>query len=309
VTDARPRFAGADWGTTRLRVWLFGPRGEVLGERRSDEGLLAAQPDRFAGILEAQLASLGAARDLPVVICGMAGARQGWVEAPYVHVPATPAETFGSAIRVPGTTRDIRIIPGMAQADADAPDVMRGEETQLAGLEAVEGSRLVCMPGTHSKWVGMEDGTVAGFQTFMTGELFSVLSGHSILLHATGAPPASFDPTSKSFAAAIRTAFHDGHGFATNLFRVRAGSLLSGTDREHASATLSGLLIGAEIGAATARFGHPAQPVALIASGAMAELYAAALEAVDLPAATVDADAAVRNGLVAAARVLGLDAG
>ena len=111
--------------------------GKVLAERRSDEGLLTAQPEGFAAILERPSRRRSARRQaLPVIICGMAGSRQGWIEAPYVTVPAPLGDILAGAVRVPGQQRDIRIVPGLAQRHADAPDVMRGEETQLAGAAA-----------------------------------------------------------------------------------------------------------------------------------------------------------------------------
>ena len=79
---------------------------------------------------------------------------------------------------MPGQDRDIRILPGIAQRDPKAPDVMRGEETQLLGALGVDAAddAVVCMPGTHSKWVRANGGTVERFATFMTGELFDVVS-------------------------------------------------------------------------------------------------------------------------------------
>jgi 2-dehydro-3-deoxygalactonokinase len=308
VTDAkRAAVAAADWGTTRLRVWLLDAAGGVIAERRSDEGLLAAQPDRFEAILERQLAEMGAPASLPVVICGMAGSRQGWVEAPYITVPASLGEIFGAAARVPATARDIRIVPGLAQRDADRPDVMRGEETQLAGALARLGAgrHLACMPGTHSKWVELADGTVAGFQTFMTGELFSVLSAQSILRHSVGAE-AKVDAASPLFARWCENAVASPAPLETSLFRIRAATLLQGLEGADAAAALSGLLIGAEIVAARARFAVSGGPVVLIASGAMRDLYAEALRLAGFTAAIVEADEAVRGGLAEAARHMGM---
>lgn len=297
-------FAAADWGTTRLRVWLLDADGAVLDERRSDEGMLAAQPDRFGGILERQLADMGADASLPVVICGMAGARQGWIEAPYATVPASLEAIFGSAVRIPGLTRDVRIVPGLAQRDPTAPDVMRGEETQLAGAVArlAAGRHVVCMPGTHSKWVALDGDTVTGFQTFMTGELFSILSAQSILRHSIG-DDATVSGGSPAFAAACKDALGGPSPLETRLFRIRAATLLQGLTPADAAGTLSGLLIGAEIAAARRLFSLPAGgKVILVASGAMHDLYAKASAIAGCEITTVDADEAVRAGLTSAAR-------
>src|SRR6185436_3238199 len=160
--------------------------GDVLEERRSHEGMMAAGKLGFATVLQSHLEAVGATPGLPVVVCGMAVARQGWVEAGYVDTPARLALIPERAVPVPGQTHDIRILPGIAQRDPKAPDVMRGEETQLLGALGVDaaGEAVVCMPGTHSKWVRANGGTVDRFATFMTGELFDVISRETILSHA-----------------------------------------------------------------------------------------------------------------------------
>ena len=297
-------FAAADWGTTRFRLWVFDAAGEVLAERRSDEGLLAAQPAGFGAILERHLGEVGAPPALPVILCGMAGARQGWIEAPYVTVPAAPDRIFEAAVRVPGTAREIRIIPGLAQRDEAAPDVMRGEETQLAGALARlgRGRNVICLPGTHSKWVVVEDGVVTAFQTVMTGELFSLLSSHSILSYAIGTEPPAVDPDSAAFRRGCASGLTDPGGAGLGLFRIRAASLLHGLEAGNAAAVLSGLLIGAEIAACRERFGGgQLDAVTLIASGSMRRLYEQALSLASIEHGSIDADEAVRHGLLAAA--------
>ena len=150
-----PAYVAVDWGTSSFRLWLIDRAGEVLAERRSDEGMLAAAKAGFPAVLQSHLVAIEAPDHLPVLVCGMAGARQGWVEAGYVDTPARLSAILKQAARVSGEARDIRILPGIAQRDAKAPDVMRGEETQLLGALGLDaaGEALVCMPGTHSKWV------------------------------------------------------------------------------------------------------------------------------------------------------------
>ena len=151
-------YVAVDWGTSSFRLWLVDRAGNVLGERRSHEGMMAAGKLGFATVLQSHLEAVGAEPGLPVVVCGMAGARQGWVEAGYVDTPARLASILEHAVPVPGQDRDIRILPGIAQRDPKAPDVMRGEETQLLGALGVDAAddAVVCMPGTHSKWVRVE---------------------------------------------------------------------------------------------------------------------------------------------------------
>src|SRR3981189_3258643 len=140
-------YVAVDWGTSSFRLWLVDRAGNVLGERRSPEGMMAAGKLGFAAVLPSPLEG-GAAPGLPVIICGMAGARQGWVEAGYVDTPARLASILKHAVPVPGQDRDIRILPGIAQRDPKAPDVMRGEETQLLGALGVDAANdaVVCIP-------------------------------------------------------------------------------------------------------------------------------------------------------------------
>jgi 2-dehydro-3-deoxygalactonokinase len=306
-----PAVAAVDWGTTRMRVWLLDSGGAVISERRSDQGMLTASEVGFSKVLEKHLAEMAASPDLPTIICGMAGARQGWIEAPYADTPARLAEVLAGAVCIPDSARDIRIIPGIAQRNADLPDVMRGEETQLAGIAALRGAgrHLVCMPGTHSKWVQVTDGVAEGFGTWMTGELFSVISRETVLKHSVGGGALAFSPRAEAYAAAVRQGLSDSSGVTSRLFGIRAGSLLFKAASEDAAATLSGLLIGAEIAGAKARFGDAASHVILVGSGLMYELYATALGIAGIAVSRADADEAVRNGLFEAAKRCGFVAG
>ena len=221
-------YVAVDWGTSSFRLWLVDRAGNVLGERRSHEGMMAAGKPGFATVLQSHLEAVGAAPGLPVIVCGMAGARQGWVEAGYVDTPAQLASILQHAVPVPGQDRDIRILPGIAQRDPKAPDVMRGEETQLLGALGVDAAddAVVCMPGTHSKWVRVSGGTVERFATFMTGELFDVISRETILSHAvTGADEAE---DIDAFKSAVMAAFETPAFAANLLFQVRSGQLLYG---------------------------------------------------------------------------------
>ena len=307
MSHAAPAVAAVDWGTTRLRICLLDTAGVPIAERRGDDGLITAQETGLSTILEGHLAAMAAPNTLPVIICGMAGSRQGWIEAPYVDTPAPIDAILKGAVRVPGLTRDVRIVPGLAQRLADAPDVMRGEETQLAGAGLPSNGRhLVCMPGTHSKWVEVDDGAVAGFGTWPTGELFSVLAAHSILRHSFGEKPAPVNPDNEFFRGSCAAALAEGGDVTARLFAIRAAGLLQGLQPGDAAARLSGLLIGGEIASAMRRYGAGQEPVALVASGALGALYAAAFDLAGLAIRPVDADEAVRKGLFEAARHNGM---
>ncbi|WLA78798.1 MULTISPECIES: 2-dehydro-3-deoxygalactonokinase [Bradyrhizobium] len=296
-------YVAVDWGTSSFRLWLMSASGKVLGERRSDEGMTAAARTGFAAVLQSHLDALGAAADLPVVICGMAGARQGWVEAGYIDTPADLSDILKGAVVVSGQPRDIRILPGIAQRDIAAPDVMRGEETQLLGALGLNapGEALVCMPGTHSKWVRVRGGTVERFATFMTGELFSAIARDTILSHAVAGAEEAVD--GDAFRAAVAEAFAAPALSANLLFRVRSRQLLFGGSAQAARETISGTLIGVELAAGLAERKQGA-PVTLIASGRLQRLFQMALECLSIPLDAVDAEEAVRRGLAGAAAAI-----
>ncbi|KRQ09537.1 2-dehydro-3-deoxygalactonokinase [Bradyrhizobium pachyrhizi] len=296
-------YVAVDWGTSSFRLWLTGAGGKVLGERRSDEGMTAAARTGFAAVLQSHLDALGVPADLPVVICGMAGARQGWVEAGYIDTPAHLSDILNGAVVVSGQTREIRILPGIAQRDAAAPDVMRGEETQLLGALGLNapGEALVCMPGTHSKWVRVRGGTVERFATFMTGELFSAVARDTILSHAVAGAEEAVD--GDAFREAVAAAFAAPALAANLLFRVRSRQLLFGGNAQAARETISGTLIGVELAAGLAEREQGA-PVTLVASGRLQRLYQMALEALSIPLNVMDAEEAVRRGLAGAAAAI-----
>jgi len=297
---SRAEYVAVDWGTSSFRLWLVDPAGHVLGERRSQEGMMTAAKLGFATVLQSHLDALGAAKDLPVIICGMAGARQGWVEAGYIDTPAHLESILVRAVAAPGLSRDVRILPGIAQRDRHAPDVMRGEETQLLGAlgMAAAGEAIVCIPGTHSKWAIVKDATVKRFATFMTGELFSVVSHETILSHAVAGAEEAEDVN--AFRSAVVAAFEAPALAANLLFQVRSSQLLFGGSPAAARERISGTLIGLELAAGLAG-DRPARSVTLVASGRLQMLYRLALETLSVAVRSIDAEEAVRRGLAVAA--------
>lgn len=307
-------FVGVDWGTSSFRAWLMAADGQVLAHTRSSEGMLHCAQAGFAPVLQAHLAQLQAPAGLPVLMCGMVGARQGWLEAPYLHTPTRLDALHQGAVPVPFdfAGHELRILPGVACTDARQPDVMRGEETQLLGAIAPDFTGSVCIPGTHSKWVSLQHGAISGFATCMTGELFAVLSRHSILSHAVEATEAAevaaaAQVPDAAFLEGVAGALREPAALTQLLFRLRAAQLLGHEQRADGAARLSGLLIGAEIAAMRARQeGAGAQGVQLIAAGRLGTLYHAALEAAGFAPTLRDAEDASRQGLVQAARRLWL---
>jgi 2-dehydro-3-deoxygalactonokinase len=293
----RPAWIAVDWGTTHLRAWAVGARGEVLAEAASDEGMGTLRPEGFEPAL-LRLAGPWLGTGLPdgpaeVIVCGMAGSRQGWAEAPYRAVPCTP---LGPPL-APAPARDprlvVRLVPGLKQTRP--PDVMRGEETQIAGFLAANPGfdGVLCLPGTHSKWARISAGEVVSFASFMTGELFALLCERSVLRHGLGT---GWDEA--AFAEALSDALARPERLAGGLFGIRAAGLLGQTTGDAARARLSGLLIGAEL--AAARPYWLGQRVALIGAETLSALYAAALAAQGLAAERADARAMTLAGLAAA---------
>lgn len=305
MSGKRASFAGVDWGTSRLRIWIMDDDGRVLAERRSERGMATVAAGGFAHVLEQELAALDAPPSLPAVICGMAGARQGWREVPYLDLPARLDNLAKGALVIDGAARPVYILPGLAQSSPEAADVMRGEETQIAGAASVAATtaETFCLPGTHSKWATVSDGAVTGFSTFLTGEMFALLCEHSILRHSVGSnrQVAADNPV---FLDRLRDTLASPDVLLSRLFSIRAAGLLAGLSQTDAAAALSGHLIGAEIAAAQARWAGDGSTVVLVASGAIVALYEAAMNVADLRYRLVDAETAVRAGLLDAARTL-----
>lgn len=288
-----PDWIAVDWGTTHLRAYAMGPDG-VLADSGSPKGMSALAPGDFeAALLEVIGDWLPAGQMTEVLACGMVGARQGWVEAPYRAVPCAPVARDGLCrVATQDPRLDLRIVPGLCQT-RPAADVMRGEEVQIAGALAVRPGfdGVICLPGTHSKWVQVSAGEVVSFQTFMTGELFALLSAQSVLRHSIAAT--GWD--AEAFAAAVSETLSRPERLAARLFGLRAAGLVGDQAPETARARLSGLLIGAEL--AAARPYWLGQAVLLVGSEATCAPYAAALTAQAVPAETLPAGACTIAGL------------
>ncbi|MDP5217184.1 2-dehydro-3-deoxygalactonokinase [Ruegeria sp. 2205SS24-7] len=294
--SVKAEWIAVDWGTSHLRVWAIQDT-RAVGEARSDKGMGRLARSEFQDAL-LELAG-GWLDDAPVdvIACGMVGARQGWVEAPYATVPVAPLS--GAPIRVPQTDPRIRayVVPGLKQLKPT--DVMRGEETQIAGFLALnkDWDGVICLPGTHSKWVHVSAGEVVSFQTFMTGEMFDLLSKTSVLRHSVG--DGWYDD---AFREAVETTLSKPESVAARLFGIRASDLLEATEGAVSRARLSGLLIGAEL--AAARPYWLGQQIALIGASGMSEIYAKALELQGVPATVADGQHMTLAGLNAARKLL-----
>ena len=291
------QWVAVDWGTSNVRAWGIADDGSHTFAVGSDKGMGKIARADFPSVLK-ELIGERVSGPTDVVICGMAGARQGWMEAPYVDTPADLHGLLARSVRPEGADARFapRILPGVAQRTVGREDVMRGEETQLLGLLAMqpgfEGTAI--LPGTHSKWVEIRGGRIVRFSSAMTGELYEVLSQHSVLRH-------SF--TGKVEGEEIEAGILDGMDaglkhpelLSSLIFRTRAAGLLSGKGADWCSGYLSGLLVGAEIG------GHrdwlDGKSVPLIGSARFAPLYGTALSQLGYEGIPIDAADATIAGL------------
>ena len=249
-----------DWGSSSVRAFRFASGGEVLAVRSSASGAsrLPPEPLAFEQALRELLGDwLDAARPCPpIVACGMVGSAHGWKEAPYLRCPLALGNLHAQMARVTGTAGlAVHIVPGLLHVPANgSPDVMRGEETQVAGLLALHprfaAAATIVLPGTHSKWVECRDGRVESFATRMTGELYAVLGSHSVLGRLMQ-HDAAFDEAAFDAGLALGRDSRGGD-LAHHLFSVRSRGLTSEFGPAQLPHYLSGLLIGGEVAAALA---------------------------------------------------------
>ncbi len=291
-----PAWLAADWSSRRLRLWAMDASGEVLAGRTTEAGTTRLDgPAAFtAAFVDAADDWLGAGGGLPVVVCGMAGARGGWQEAPYAALTTPLAELPHLAIRAataPADT-DVRILPGLRQDDP--PDVLRGEETTLLGLVAHEPefSAALLVPGQHDKWIAVERGRVRRFATTLTAETFAALSEHTVLRRTLAG--GGFDEA--AFIAAVDEARRQPAGLLRRAFGLRAQALLAGLEPAVARARLSGWLVGMEIMDALDLLGGPDR-IRIVGAPDPRRRYTAALARFGVEVGPVDAEALTLEGL------------
>ncbi|MCC4610341.1 2-dehydro-3-deoxygalactonokinase [Xanthomonas campestris] len=287
-----------DWGTSSLRAYLLDATGAVLEQRRGSDGILACQ-GRFAEVLTRLIAGWNG----PLLLSGMIGSRNGWVEQPYLPCPADTA-ALAQAMRSEDDLlrgRTSWFVPGVSTGEHDGvPDVMRGEETQLVGLIAAlgGGEHVACLPGTHSKWARIANGQLTDFATVMTGELYAVLRQHSILGKLMDDDHAELDAA--AFLQGVDRSADSG-GLSHHLFGTRTLGLFERLSSAALPSYLSGLLIGHEL--REHRGDHAI--VHLVGSPALAQRYALALQHLGVQSQLHPEDLAAA-GLFALARQRGL---
>ncbi len=290
MSAGTPRFIAVDWGTTRMRSTLVDGSGAVLAHHHSDSGVQSVASGGFPAALQAACGAwFDAHPGLPVIMAGMVGSRNGWLEAPYLHCPCGPTEAAARLTAVAGLDRDVLIVPGVDMRWEDGSyDVMRGEEAQVFGTGVEDG--LICLPGTHSKWVEMRGGRLTRFASFITGELYAALSG-SFVARLAEQPD---DPQAGQAEAAA--AAHAGGGLSRALFQARTRVLAGDMSPRAVRPFLSRLLIETEIAGAAELLGG-AESIHLVAAEPQLSVYQAILESRGLKVTIVDPAVSTLAGL------------
>ena len=293
-----PSLLACDWGTTRLRAWVLSDDGEVLAQQEFERGVSRLARGEAERVFETEVRPALGARGLPAILCGMVGSELGWRPAGYALCPAGLDELAQGLVRVQDASARVVIVPGMKGPGLGGADVMRGEETQIVGWmtlqgESSAGRRLFCHPGTHAKWILVEGARIVRFVTFMTGELYAVLTQHSVL--RTPAADDDFAAFDEGAAAA-----GDGGALAARLFGARARVVGAGKPAQTTPSYLSGLLIGAEAAAAPGLLGvSEAEDVALVGDPALCRRYQRLLQNRGHKVQAWDGAEAARAGLLA----------
>ena len=303
-----------DWGSSNLRVWGLDQHDQVIAQASSDKGMLSLKADEYeAELLRLVGDWLPATGTTKAMVCGMAGARQGWLEAAYLPVPTRLDQLSQGAVTptLTGNQLAVYLLPGLSQTRGTAThfDVMRGEETQLAGLvaDSPDFTGLACLPGTHAKWASLEAGAVSGFSTYLTGELYQLLANQSVLKHSVLSPSAASNGLNdaacrEAFISAVSEIHQAPETFSSRLFGLRAQDLLDGrlpagdTRGAVLAARLSGLAIGLEL-AGACRDCPSDKPITLIGNQTLSQRYTLALNAIGYQTQHVDGDTAVLAGL------------
>jgi 2-dehydro-3-deoxygalactonokinase len=283
-----PHLIALDWGTSNLRASLLDHAGNAMETRSAPGGVMAVKDRQFSAALLALCGDWVKQFSCPLIASGMVGSRQGWKEAPYLDCPATVLQAAQALTAValeyvgqPAFARQLHIAPGLRCDEPNGQfDVMRGEEIQIWGAGIAPGS-LCVLPGTHSKWAWVGDsGQITRFQTYMTGELFGLLTKHGILGRLM-----VFGETRKDdFVSGVRVGIASHTQASHVIFSARTAGLMGSIAPQGLPDYLSGLLIGIELGSALSVGAADAKPEAtLIGDDDLCWRYELAFELIGVP--------------------------
>jgi len=292
-------WVAVDWGTSNVRVWLLNADHQVMASRHSADGMAKIGRHQYEPILLGLIDDLlDADATYDVLICGMAGARQGWLEVPYQGL-AKDSALLPTSTCVPTEDKrlKVRIFAGLSQSSP--PDVMRGEEMQILGFLSGHSDfvGVLCLPGTHNKWVHLQKGAVKSFKTVMTGEMFHLLGQHSVLKHTVALKMMSDEQVlnTEGFLRGVCDGADKPDLLLAQLFTIRAADLLLHGTEQASTQYLSGLLLGTEL--AMMRSFYQSYPIVIIGDSPLALYYQVACRHLQIDATIAKENELALSGL------------
>ena len=282
-----------DWGSSNFRAYRFGADGVLEERHQAEAGILTVRDGAFEDVLEREIGRwIGS--ETEILLSGMITSRNGWVETPYLEPPAGLSGLAAKAVaRRARRGARLLFLPGVCNRTPQ-PDVMRGEEIQVFGAVSPDEDALVVLPGTHSKWVSVSAGAIAGFSTFLTGEMFALLCRHSIVGRLI--PTDAAGENEGAFRAGVKLGFSgNARGLLNDVFTARAGALLGDFTPTEIGERLSGILIGHEIRAGIDSAIDPGLTPLLVGEAALIARYGIAFSELGLTCATGPDHAAVEG--------------
>ncbi len=260
-------FISCDWGSSTFRLRLIdGTNMSVIAQELTSMGILRINQDwkdqeteeevkrmeYYLDYVKKNIEVLEARTDsdlsgLPVILSGMASSTIGIEALPYGNLPFSlkqprlPVKIFEAGERF---NHPLWLVSGLRSDN----DVLRGEEIQLLGLmqnypELTDG--LFIFPGTHSKHLLIQNGSVETIRTFMTGEVFGLLATHSMLAGSVEKHQVFSEENKAAFIRGVNDAASENilHAF----FVVRTNEIFGKLSLKENYSYLSGLLIGTEL--------------------------------------------------------------
>lgn len=305
-------FVCVDWGTSRMRATLCEFREAGLHEvdTRTGPGVHTARgrlEETLFDTIEPWIAEWG---QMPLLLSGMVGSNIGWRHLPYLKCPIRPAEVAGQCLTFENRGHRVVMVPGLECVnDLGQPDVMRGEELQVLGWLAGNamhgrGEWLVCLPGTHTKWVTVLDGCILSFRTAITGELYSLLVRHSVLLARDGGPEGESEFDMEGFLAGVDQSSARPEAILQLLFSTRSRMLRGVAPPDAAASYLSGLLIGNDCATIVGRGNAQWRNVALVGDPTLCQRFSTALGRLGVGSASLDGRQAALAGFAQVYRYL-----
>lgn len=281
-----------DWGTSSFRARHLSDTGKIVDSISNKQGITQIK-EGFEKILKQNICNLkGYNLSLPIVMSGMIGSKNGWHETIYTELPCDKYSLASNILKIDSDIGKLYFIPGVAKHD-DYPDVLRGEETEIVGAVNLLNIKQATMiiPGTHSKVAYVENGQLVNFKTFLTGEMFAALCKSSIL----GSFGTDIDISSIWFCKGVEQGYKTKHAgdLLSIIFLARSKVLIGTLPPEKSISYLSGMLIGAEIGASS----YISHNIWIMGNGLLPKAYQTALRYLKFEVQLVPKDAIIQGYL------------